>query len=217
MLLRMADLKRVSVVRTPSTEIYHLDGVDCRFHIPRGFKKANAETQTLIEEMRMSCFPDEMPLEEKQLKAKLDAVFFRTLNRLKLPLRPFFTVQVRDLGREMNTKDFERQVSLIEALAKKEKGHVRDREPITLRDHILSEVPMIDQENHVIVLSQRSGLFEGDPEAYLLIQCFNYYRTGYLIVSFYGDIQRMEKNLRDFETVMHSMAFGEEKGWQADS
>ncbi len=206
--LRLEELKRLRDKRKKACMVFRISRIHCKLEIPEGYRKADRDIQGRIESFRLSFLPDKMPLEEKRKKARLEAVFYRQLNQLRLPSRPFFTIQVHDIGRTVTESDFERQIALAEELAGRKTDGSDDRDPVKMIDYILSETPLIDQEKHSMLLSHESKLFEGDPEGYFLMQSFNYYKTGYIVIDFYSNIRDIRQDVEDLKAIVNSVEFG---------
>ena len=213
---RMEELRRLRQDHAKTLESYYLPGIECRFSIPCGFKKAGTRTHAMVEEMRMSVCPKDMGQEEKRASAKLEAVFFKHLNMFKLPLRPFFAIRTRDIGRPVTEYDFEKQVSILKKMTGDMENAFENIDPIRVIDYILTEKPLINYKNHSVIMSHQETSSYGNAEGYYLIQYFFYYRSGLLTLTFYSDRYALKSDINDFKTIIYSMKFGERTRWQPE-
>jgi hypothetical protein len=211
-----ARLKELGRLRRDSRDVletYVLPGIECNFDIPEGFKKADAQTHKMVEAMRISVCPEEMTQEEKRKSAKLEVVFFRELNELKLPFRPFFTVRNRVIKRPITEHDFESQIAIFETMAKDGGNSSEKSQAVTMTDHIIKEIPIINYKSHSIIMSRHETSSYGNAEGYYLIQSFFYYKNGLLTLSFYSDRDSLENDIHYFKTIVYSMEFGKNTRW----
>jgi len=213
---RLEELRRLKQDHVNTLKSYYLPGVECRFNIPNDFKKADARTHTMVEEMRTSLYPKDMSQEEKGESARLEVVFFRQLNKLKLPLRPFFTIRIRDIGRPITEFDFGKQISIFEKMAGDMRNAVENIDPIRMIDYILTGRPLINYKNHSVIMSYQETSSYGNAEGYYLIQYFFYYKSGLLTLTFYSDSYTLKSDINDFKTIVYSMRFGESTKWQPE-
>lgn len=210
---RMEELRRLKQNQENTLDSYYLPEIECRFSIPNDFKKADARTQTMVEEMRMSVFPEDMSLEEKREYAKLEVVFFKQLNKLKLPLRPFFTIRFRDIGRPVTEHDFEKQVSIFEKMARDMGSAFENVDAIRMLDYVLTETPLINYKNHSAIISHQETSSYGNAQGYYLIQYFVYYKSGLLTLTFYSDRYTLKSDINDFQTIIYSLKFAKRTRW----
>jgi len=211
--MRMEELRRLKQSHVNTLKSYYLSEIECRFNIPINFKKADVRTHTMVEEMRMSVCPEDLSQEEKRESAKLEAVFFKQLNNLKLPLRPFFTVRIRDIGRPVTEYDFEKQISIFEKMTRDMGNAFENVDAIRMIDHVLTGTPLINYKNHSAIISHQETSSYGNAEGYYLIQYFVYYRSGLLTLTFYSDRYALKSDINDFKTIVYSMKFGERTRW----
>ncbi len=210
---RLEELKCVKQNHATTLKTYYLSEIECHFNIPSGFKKADDRTHTIVEEMRMSVCPEDMTEREKRLSAKLAVIFFKQLNELKLPLRPFFTIRIHDIGRPVTAYDFEKQISIFEKMAGDTEITFENNYPIRVIDHILTGTPLINYKNHSVIISRQETSSYGNAEGYYLIQHFFYYRSGLLTLTFYSDKLALKNDINDFKTIVYSIKFGEKTRW----
>jgi hypothetical protein len=210
---RMEELRRLQQNNVNTLESYYLPEIECRFSIPSDFKKADARTHTMVEEMRMSVCPEDMSQEKKRASAKLEAVFFKQLNKLKLPLRPFFTIRIRDIGRPVTEYDFEKQISIFEEMARDMGNAFENGDAIRMLDYVITGTPLINYKNHSAIISHQETSSYGNAEGYYLIQYFFYYRSGLLTLTFYSDRYTLKSDINDFKIIVYSMKFGERTRW----
>ena len=210
---RLEELGRLRQDRTDVLETYVLPAIECSFDIPEGFKKADAQTHKMVEAMRVSVCPEEMTQEEKRMSSKLEVVFFKELNELKLPFRPFFTVRNRVIKRPITEHDFESQIAIFETMAKTGGSSSKKGQAITMTDHIIKEIPIIHYKSHSIIMSRHETSSYGNAEGYYLIQSFYYYKNGLLTLSFYSDRDSLENDIHYIKTIVYSMEFGEKTRW----
>jgi hypothetical protein len=210
---RMEELRRLEQNHVNTLESYYLPEIECRFNIPNDFKKADARTHTMVEEMRMSVCSEDISQEEKKESARLEAVFFKQLNTLNLPLRPFFTIRIRDIGRPVTEYDFEKQISIFEKMAQDTGNTLKKVDAIRMIDHVLTGTPLINYKNHSAIISHQETSSYGNAEGYYLIQCFFYYKSGLLTLTFYSDSYALKSDINDFKTIVYSMKFGERTRW----
>lgn len=211
--MRMEKLRRLKQSHVNTLKSYYLPEIECRFNIPIDFKKADVRTHTMVEKMRMSVCPEDLSQEEKRESAKLEAVFFKQLNKLKLPLRPFFTVRIRDIGRPVTEYDFEKQISIFEKMTRDMGNAFENVDAIRMIDHVLTGTPLINYKNHSAIISHQETSSYGNAEGYYLIQYFVYYRSGLLTLTFYSDRYALKSDINDFKTIVYSMKFGERTRW----
>lgn len=210
---RLEEIKRLKRRHVNALKTYYLPEIECRFNIPDGFKKADARIHTMVEEMRMSVYPKKMSQEEIKRSAKLEVVFFKQLNELKLPLRPFFTIRIRDIGRPLTEYDFEKQIAVFEKMAKDVGNAFENVDAIRMIDHVLTGTPLINYKNHSVIISHQETSSYGNAEGYYLIQYFLYYRSGLLTLTFYSDRYALKNDINDFKSVIYSMKFGKRTRW----
>jgi hypothetical protein len=210
---RMEELRRLEQNHVNTLESYYLPEIECRFNIQNDFKKADARTHTMVEEMRMSVCPEDLSQEEKRESAKLEAIFFKQLNKLKLPLRPFFTIRIRDIGRPVTEYDFEKQISILEKMPRDMGNAFENVDVIRMIDHVLTGTPLINYKNHSAIISHQETSSYGNAEGYYIIQYFFYYRSGLLTLTFYSDRYALKSDINDFKTIVYSMKFGERTRW----
>ncbi|MBW2615333.1 MAG: hypothetical protein JRD02_04050 [Deltaproteobacteria bacterium] len=210
---RLEELRRLKQNHVNTLESYYLPEIECRFNIPSDFKKADARTRTMVEKMRMSVCPKDMSPEEKRESARLEVVFLKQLNKLKLPLRPFFTIRIRDIGRPVTEYDFEKQIAIFEKMARDMENAFKNTDPIRIIDHVLTGTPLINYKNHSVIISHQETSSYGNAEGYYLIQYFFYYRSGLLTLTFYSDRYALKSDINDFKTIVYSMKFGERTRW----
>jgi hypothetical protein len=210
---RMEELRRLKRNHVNTLESYYLPEIECRFNIPIDFKKADALTHKMVEEMRRSVCPEDLSREEKRESARLEVVFFKHLNKFKLPLRPFFTIRIRDIGRPLTEYDFEKQISIFEKMARDMGNAFENVDPVRLIDHVLTGTPLINYKNHSAIISHQETSSYGNAEGYYLIQYFFYYRSGLLTLTFYSDRYALKNDINDFKTIVYSIKFGERTRW----
>jgi len=213
---RLEELERLRQRNVEAQEIYYLPKIGCQFSIPYGFKKSDSETHSMVEEFRTSLYPKNMSFEEKKRRANLESVFYKELDDSKWPLTPFFTVQIRDIGRPMAEEYFEKQVAIFKRM---EKDVIRAFENVDLAkmiDYIITKKPVINYENHSVIMTHQIKLSHDDAEGYL-IQYFRFYRTGLLILNFYSGIDEVKINTNHFKTIIDSMKFSKNTRWQSVS
>jgi hypothetical protein len=210
---RMEELRRLEQNHVNRLETCSLPQIECRFSLPKGFRRADVQTHEMVEEMRMSFCSEDMSLEEKRESARLEAVFFKQLNKLKLPLRPFFTIRIRDIGRPVTEYDFEKQISIFKKMAGDMGNDFKNADPVKLIDHVITGIPLIDHKNHSVIFSHQETSSYGDAAGYYVIQYFSYYRRGLLTLTFFSDRLELKSDISDFKTIVHSMKFGERTRW----
>jgi hypothetical protein len=210
---RLEELRRLKQNQADSLESYYLPAIECRFNIPGEFEKADDRTHKMVEDMRMSVCPRDMSRDEKRESSKLEAVFIKRLNKLKLPLRPFFTIRIRDIGRSVTEYDFEKQISIFEKMYRNMGSDFKDEEAIRIIDYIIKGKPLINYKNHSVIISHRETSSYGNAEGYYLIQYFFYYKTGLLTLTFYSDTYALKSDIDDFMTIVYSMNFGKKTRW----
>ncbi len=209
----MEELKRLRERDATSQDIYFLPEIECHLVIPSGFRKADQSTLGMIENLRMSVCPESMSQDEKKRNARLASVFYKELDDIKLPVRPFFTLQIRDVDRQLTHKDFETQVSILKEMAANQSTASGIPPNFRLIDYIMTQTPLVNSKNHSVIMSHVTTSSYGNAEGYFLIQSFNYYRRGILIISFYSDITEIRENIKDLETIFYSARFTGKAKW----
>jgi len=192
-------------------ESFFLPKIGCQFLIPKGYQKSEKTTHDLMESYRMLLYPDSISEEEKKRRARLEAVFHKELDELlQLPKRPFFTLQVRDIGRNISKNDIEVQINAFRKIKNNPIEVFEDVTVDNMLEYLITKELIINKSNNsIIMMHQTKSIWEEDDE--YVIQFFTFYRTGLMIFNFYSDIQELRKNIRDFYEVINSFRLSEKK------
>ncbi len=186
-----------------ATETFFLPNIGCQFLIPDGYQKSDITTHNIMESMRLSLYPESMSEEEKRRRAKLEAILHKTLNEDLLPIRPFFTLQAREIGREINEKDIEVQINTFKRMKTNPVEVYENIKVDDLLNYLITKELIIDKKNNSIIMMYQSKI-AGDDKDEHIIQFFKFYKTGLIIFNFYSDSNELSENINDFYTVINS-------------
>lgn len=186
-----------------ATETFFLPNISCQFLVPDGYQKSDITTHNLMESARLSFYPEGMPEDEKRSRAKLEAIFHKSLDEALLPIRPFFTLQVRDVGREINKKDIDVQIETFKEIKTNPVEIFENITTANLLTYLNTKDLIIDKKNNSIIMISQSKIV-GDDKDEFVIQFFNFYKTGLIIFNFYSDKNELNNNIKDFYAVINS-------------
>lgn len=186
-----------------ATETFFLPKLGCQFLVPSGYQKSDTTTHSLMESLRLSLYPETLSEDEKQRRAKMEAIFHKTLDEFLLPIPPFFTLQVRDLGREVNEKDIEIQINTFRRIKTNPVEVYEDIEVDDLLSYLITKELIIDKKNNSIIMIYQTKVAGDDKDGYV-IQFFKFYKTGLIIFNFYSVTNEISKNINDFYMVINS-------------
>lgn len=190
-----------------AAETFFLPKVGCQFLIPDGYKKSDSTTHDRLEFFRRSLYPKSLSDSEKRRRAKIEAVFHKTLDDVLLPTRPFFTMQIRDIGREIKERDIEAQISTFKKI---KTNPVEVYEKMKINDflnYLITKEMIVDRKNNSIIMMYQSKI-SGDEKDIYIIQFFKFYRNGLLVFNFYSDTDDLITNIDDFYLVINSFKLG---------
>ena len=191
------------VAESFASETFFLPKPGCQFIIPNGYQKAEKAVHDRVESYRMSLYPDRFSEDEKRKRAKLEAIFHKRLNKDLYPDRPFFTLQIRDIGRKVNYGDINIQRETFVKMQRDPVEIFKDIDAVRLLDY-LSFTKFVEYKNtnsFLIMLSTK--IAEDEKEGYVL-QYFKFYSTGLIIFNFYSDKEAIRGDIQDFYTVINS-------------
>ena len=121
-----------------------------------------------------------------------------------MPVPPYFTVMVRDFGREINKKDIEVQINILNKIKTNLVEVYENMKVVDLIIDVKTNELIIDKKNNSIIMMSEIKI-TGDDKGVYNIKYFKFYKTGLIIFNFNSYKNDLSKNISSFYTVINSV------------